>query len=378
MSKEQPIPSELAEGDTRLESIFTADAMTMYAEDVRKQKLLSGRAAEVALAKTIEAGIVAEAVLLGRQQARDEAQGIVYQNLRERLFEVGKRWGHAGQTCAKAREAVIKDEEFTEALMRRFPEYEVSDEELAILKTQGFSARDHFIRANTPLAMSMAAQMRCRTPLPDRVQWANLGLIRAVDKFDHRRGIKFSTHASWWIKQSLSRENENLTRIVRLPGNVMREVTKIARAEKELAVTSDTFPTDEQIVAATGLSLKAVQRSRPLINDALHFEGLLANQEDGSDDPATALGLGATQSAERSYEQQEHDQALKDLLARYLNPEDVELLYSNFLSPEHLDEHARQRGMSVRQVQSLAYRITLRLKDSEMPEQLAALRQNIA
>lgn len=220
------------------------DDIGFYVESMRDIKLLTAEQ-EVSLAQTMEIGATAEAVLLGRQQAHDEAQGIVYQSLTDRLAEISSDTKVARRE--KREQAIIKDIAYTAGLLQRFSEEAVSDEELELLTRQGATARGAFIECNLPLAFTMAKASRHRGSLLDKIQWANLGLITAVDKFDYRKGFKFSTYASWWIRQSIGIESQGTTRNIRLPKHVEDKLGVLRGVQIELTRKLDRRPTYEEL-----------------------------------------------------------------------------------------------------------------------------------
>lgn len=117
------------------------------------------------------------------------------------------------------------------------------------------AARDRMINSNLRLVVANARRYRgYGLPLIDLIQEGVLGLMRAVDKFDWKRGFKFSTYATWWIRQALQRALANKSREIRIPENLVDRERKIARVEAQLSANLGRAPTDEEIMATAGVS----------------------------------------------------------------------------------------------------------------------------
>jgi len=135
---------------------------------------------------------------------------------------------------------------------------ELSDVEIhqcEMLISQGEEARDYLIRANLRLVYSVARRYRGQgLTMPDLVQEGNVGLITAVDKFDHTRGNRFSTYATWWIRQSVVRAVADKGRLIRLPNHMHLRVPHFLRAMEELSRGLEREPTVFELAEATDLT----------------------------------------------------------------------------------------------------------------------------
>jgi RNA polymerase primary sigma factor len=139
---------------------------------------------------------------------------------------------------------------------------EADDAAMRVLQAaveRGEAASEQFINANLRLVVSIAKRYQSADlPLLDLIQEGNLGLMHAVTKFDWRRGFKFSTYATWWIKQGISRGIDNTSRTIRLPVHAGDQVRRLVRAKHQLEAQTGRAPNRAELAEALGLSQRQV------------------------------------------------------------------------------------------------------------------------
>ena len=188
------------------------DSVGMYLDEIARTPLLDA-ITEVELSKAIEAGLFAQHLL---------AEG-----------RVGRKKGGAPKGA--------------------------SEEELAWLAEEGQRAIQQFITANLRLVVSIARKYgRSQMPMLDLVQEGNTGLIRAVEKFDYAKGYKFSTYATWWVRQAITRGIAQQARVVRLPVHVVEELNQVGSARRTLERQLGREPEPEEISVELGMDLDRV------------------------------------------------------------------------------------------------------------------------
>ncbi len=134
---------------------------------------------------------------------------------------------------------------------------------LGIMIRAGEEARQTFIRANLRLVVSIAKRYgHAKLPFLDLVQEGNLGLIRAVEKFEYRKGFKFSTYATWWIRQAITRAIADKSRTIRVPVHMMDTISQMQTAEANLTRKMGHKPTDDELAQESGLTVAKIREAR--------------------------------------------------------------------------------------------------------------------
>jgi len=293
----------------------------LRAEDANRGRQIPDVPAPTSRAATVSGtgarpGAAAEPVRHARAPRPERAEGGSFDPVRMYLKEIGKvslLTGAQEVTLAKRIEAGVQA---TERLESETGLSEEQREGLQAVATDGELARRQLTEANLRLVVSIAKRYVGRgMALLDLVQEGNLGLIRAVEKFDYTKGFKFSTYATWWIRQAITRAIADQARTIRIPVHMVETMNKVLRTQRQMLQELGREPTVEEVAAKVELTPDRVRDIQRISLEPVSLETPVGEEDDSSlgdfvEDPSA---IAPATAAERARLIADIEEALEEL-----------------------------------------------------------------
>ena len=244
--------------------------------------------------------------------------------------------------------------------------------DVKILAREGKAARTHLLEANLRLVVSLAKRYTGRgMPLLDLIQEGNLGLIRAMEKFDYKKGFKFSTYATWWISQAITRGMADQSRTIRLPVHLVEQVNKLSRIKREMYQHLGREATYEELAEESGIPEDRIEMLMKQSRDPVSLDMPVGTDEEAplgdfiedseAEDAEAAVVASLRHSDIRSVlatlEQREQDV----ITLRYGLDDGL---------PRTLDQIGRQFGLSRERVRQIEREVMAKLREGQRADKL--------
>jgi RNA polymerase primary sigma factor len=302
--------------------------------------------------------------LVAALELDDDEADALYERLEERGIDVTD---DCGRESVEARyvngDLAVSTTDAVQLFLNEVGRYQLltAEEEVALAKRierGDKAAKDLMVNSNLRLVVSIAKKYQGHgLGLLDLIQEGIIGLIRAVEKFDWRRGYKFSTYATWWIRQAVQRGVANKARTIRIPVHIVEREQRISRAERELSAKLERDPTDQELAKAAKLSVKQVREVRGAARAVASLDKPIGEGE------GTSFGdLFASEQGEPEQEVSVSlsEQTLRSAVAELPEREQgvIRLRYGiDGGDPQSLEEIGRRMGLTrerVRQIEAQA------------------------
>jgi RNA polymerase primary sigma factor len=320
----------------------------------RRQALIDDGGSEAALRRIDTA--------ISRDLLNAQLSLVLLAELRERVARLAREMRQCRRGTRRLRDLEREAGLPKQALLERREEVEAAHERMSAIKNR-------FIEHNLKLVVAIAKDYRnLGLSFPDLIQEGNLGLIRAVEKFDHRRGFKFSTYAVWWIRQALVRAIQNHSRTIRLPSHVHDRLQRSQRVRAELTGKLGREPTSQELAPELGTDTDSLEALDRFSREAISLESSVAGTEKRLEDFVPDPG---SEAPDGGIDDDRMRIGVGHLIGNLTDREQLILRLRYGLSGEEehtLEQIGQSLGLSRERVRQLEARALKKLRDT-MPAQ---------
>lgn len=244
--------------------------------------------------------------------------------------------------------------------------------DLKVLAREGKAARSHLLEANLRLVVSLAKRYTGRgMPLLDLIQEGNLGLIRAMEKFDYTKGFKFSTYATWWIRQAITRGMADQSRTIRLPVHLVEQVNKLSRIKREMYQQLGREATNEELSEESGIEESKIEMLLKQSRDPVSLDMPVGSDEEAplGDFIEDSEAADAESAVVASLRHSDVRAVLDTLEER--EQDVIKLRYGlDDGMPRTLDQIGRRFGLSRERVRQIEREVMAKLREGDRADKL--------